>query len=263
MPPFHRDANQLPQDRTSTGEPIPADRGPGEDVIGRAINGAGSLLIEVTATGAEGFLAQVIRHVEDARALKPGVLHLVDRILRVYTPTILAVAGLALAGWLAGSWALTGEPDVRRAVFAARSVLVMGYPCAVGIAAPLAIVRGAGIAADHGIIMRTGEAFQTFRQVRRIVLDKTGTLTEGKPPWSVPNPSPAPPRTCSPWQPAPNTAPNTRSPAPSVPRRRDQGVIGPRATFVAVQQTGLDQDRQVMGDGGLAQGQRFGQVAHA
>ena len=81
---------------------------------------------------------------------------------------------LALLGWLGGSWALTGEPDVRRAVFAALSVLVMGYPCAVGIAAPLAIVRGTGAAADRGIVMRTGEAFQTFRQVRRIVLDKTG-----------------------------------------------------------------------------------------
>ncbi|WP_308283438.1 heavy metal translocating P-type ATPase, partial [Pseudonocardia nigra] len=149
--------------------------------MGGAINGPGSLTIEVTATGAEGFLAQVVRHVEDARALKPGILHLVDRILRVYTPTVLTISALALTGWLVGSWALAGEPDVRRAVFAALSVLVMGYPCAVGIAAPLAIVRGTGAAADRGIVMRTGEAFQTFRLVRRIVLDKTGTLTEGRP----------------------------------------------------------------------------------
>ncbi len=164
-----------------TGEPIPADRGPGDDVVGGAINGVGSLLIEITATGAEGFLAQVVRHVEDARALKPGILHLVDKVLRVYTPTILTISVLALLGWLGGTWALTGESDVRRAVFAALSVLVMGYPCAVGIAAPLAIVRGTGAAADRGIVMRTGEAFQTFRQVRRIVLDKTGTLTVGRP----------------------------------------------------------------------------------
>ena len=164
-----------------TGEPTPAERGPGEDVVGGAINGTGALTIEVTATGAEGFLAQVVRHVEDARALKPGILHLVDKVLRVYTPTILTVSALALLGWLAGSWALAGEPDVRRAVFAALSVLVMGYPCAVGIAAPLAIVRGTGAAADRGIVMRTGEAFQTFRLVRTIVLDKTGTLTVGRP----------------------------------------------------------------------------------
>ncbi|CAN5785684.1 hypothetical protein BH20ACT6_BH20ACT6_18280 [soil metagenome] len=164
-----------------TGEPVPAERGPGEEVVGGAVNGTGSLVVAVTATGAEGFLAQVVRHVEDARALKPGILHLVDRVLRVYTPTILTVSALALAGWLVGGWLLAGEPDVRRAVFAALSVLVMGYPCAVGIAAPLAIVRGAGAAADRGIIMRTGEAFQTFRLIRRVVLDKTGTLTLGRP----------------------------------------------------------------------------------
>lgn len=164
-----------------TGEPVPTERTTGDEVIGGSINGAGSLLVEVTRTGAESFLAQVVRHVEDARALKPGILHLVDKVLRVYTPTVLIVAAAALVGWLVGSWALAGEPDVRRAVFAGIGVLVMGYPCAVGIAAPLAIVRAAGEAADRGIIMRTGEAFQTFGQVRTIVLDKTGTLTQGRP----------------------------------------------------------------------------------
>ena len=164
-----------------TGEPVPAEVGPGDEVVGGSINGAGSLLVAATRVGTESFLAQVVRHVEDARALKPGILHLVDRVLRVYTPTVLIVSGLALVGWLAGSWALTGEPDVRRGVFAALGVLVMGYPCAVGIAAPLAIVRAAGEAADRGIIMRTGEAFQTFGQVSVVLLDKTGTLTEGRP----------------------------------------------------------------------------------
>ncbi|CAN5350335.1 heavy metal translocating P-type ATPase [soil metagenome] len=164
-----------------TGEPVPVELGPGGEVIGGSINGAGSLLVVVTRVGTQSFLAQVVRHVEDARALKPGILHLVDRVLRVYTPTVLIVAVLALLGWLVGSWVLDGEPDVRRGVFAALGVLVMGYPCAVGIAAPLAIVRAAGEAADHGIIMRTGEAFQTFGQVSTVLLDKTGTLTEGRP----------------------------------------------------------------------------------
>lgn len=164
-----------------TGESVPVDRAVGDEVVGGSINASGTLLVEVTRVGTDSFLAQVVRHVEDARALKPGILHLVDRVLRVYTPTVLIVAALALLGWLAGSWLLAGEPDVRRAVFAGLGVLVMGYPCAVGIAAPLAIVRAAGEAADLGIIMRTGEAFQTFGQVRTIVLDKTGTLTEGRP----------------------------------------------------------------------------------
>jgi heavy metal translocating P-type ATPase len=95
---------------------------------------------------------------------------------------VLLAAALALLGWLAASALLgSGGVDVQRAVFAGLSVLVMGYPCAVGIAAPLAIVRGAGEAADQGIVMRTGEAFQTLRQVGTIVLDKTGTLTLGRP----------------------------------------------------------------------------------
>jgi cation transport ATPase len=164
-----------------TGEPIPVEKTEGATVIGGSINGLGTLLIRVTAVGAETFLQQVVRHVEDARALKPGILHLVDRILRVYAPAVLILSALSFIWWTIGAWWLTGQPDLERAVFAALSVLVMGYPCAVGIAAPLSIVRGAGEAADRGILMRTGEAFQAFRLVRHIVLDKTGTVTVGRP----------------------------------------------------------------------------------
>lgn len=164
-----------------TGEPMPAAKEPGDSVVGGSINGTGTLLVRVTAIGAESFLQRVVREVEDARALKPGLLHLVDRVLRVYTPTVLVVAALAAIGWLLGTWWVTGVADIERGVFAGLSVLVMGYPCAVGISAPLSIVRGAGEAADKGILMRTGEAFQGLRLVRQIVLDKTGTLTEGRP----------------------------------------------------------------------------------
>ncbi len=164
-----------------TGEPIPVEKAVSASTIGGSINGSGTLLLQVAVIGEGTFLQQVIRHVEDARALKPGLLHLVDRILVVYTPTILSIAVLSLVVWTLGAWLITGQMDVQRAVFAALSVLVMGYPCAVGIAAPLAIVRGGGAAAERGIIMRTGEAFQAFGSVRFIVLDKTGTLTEGRP----------------------------------------------------------------------------------
>lgn len=164
-----------------TGEPLPVEKRAGDSVIGGSINGTGTLLVEVTAVGEESFLQQIIRHVEDARALKPGLLHLVDRVLRVYTPTVLIVAAVAFVGWLGGTWLLGGQPDIARAVFAGLSVLVMGYPCAVGISAPLSIVRGSGEAAERGILMRTGEAFQGYRLVRTIVFDKTGTLTEGRP----------------------------------------------------------------------------------
>jgi heavy metal translocating P-type ATPase len=164
-----------------TGEPIPVERQVGDAVIGGTINGTGTLVVRVTAVGSESFLQRVAREVEDARALKPGLLHLVDRILRVYTPAVLTISLLALVGWalLPGLLGLT--PDLQRAVFAGLSVLVMGYPCAVGISAPLSIVRGAGEAAEKGILMRTGEAFQGYRLVRQIAFDKTGTLTEGHP----------------------------------------------------------------------------------
>ncbi len=164
-----------------TGESFPVEKTVGDSVIGGSINTTGTLLATITAIGEGSFLNQVIRHVEDARALKPGILHLVDRVLRVYTPIVLLIAGLAVVSWLVGSWLATGHVDIERAVFAGLSVLVMGYPCAVGISAPLSIVRGAGQAAEHGILMRTGEAFQGFRTVTQIVLDKTGTLTEGRP----------------------------------------------------------------------------------
>ena len=164
-----------------TGEPVPVEKAEGDRVIGGSVNGLGVLVIRVTAVGEASFLQQVVRHVEDARALKPGILHLVDRILLVYAPTVLGLAGLSFLGWTIGPWLVTGHADLARAVFAGLSVLVMGYPCAVGIAAPLSIVRGAGEAADQGIIMRTGEAFQAFRAVRRVVFDKTGTLTRGRP----------------------------------------------------------------------------------
>jgi heavy metal translocating P-type ATPase len=164
-----------------TGEPVPVEKAAGDRVIGGSINGLGVLLIRVTAVGEASFLQQVVRHVEDARALKPGILHLVDRILRVYAPTVLMLSGLSFLGWTVGLWLVTGHADLSRGVFAGLSVLVMGYPCAVGIAAPLSIVRGAGEAADRGIIMRTGEAFQAFRTVTRLVFDKTGTLTMGRP----------------------------------------------------------------------------------
>src|SRR5229473_609241 len=162
-----------------TGEPLPHEKGPGDRVVSGSLNGHGALLVRVTAVGEESFLRQVIRSVEDARALKPGLLHLVDRVLRVYTPIVLLAAAGATLFWLFVPLIGGSSPDLQRAMFSGLSVLVMGYPCAVGISAPLSIVRGAGEAAERGVLMRTGEAFQSLRRVQRVVLDKTGTLTEG------------------------------------------------------------------------------------
>lgn len=164
-----------------TGEPKLIEKVAGDKIISGSLNGHGTLLVRVAVVGEESFLRQVIRSVEDARALKPGLLHLVDRVLRVYTPIVLLTAAGATLFWLAAPLLWGAPPDIQRAMFAGLSVLVMGYPCAVGISAPLSIVRGAGEAAERGVLMRTGEAFQALRRVQRVVFDKTGTLTEGQP----------------------------------------------------------------------------------
>jgi heavy metal translocating P-type ATPase len=108
-------------------------------------------------------------------------LHLVDRVLRIYTPAVLLTALMATIFWLLAPLAWGAAADLQRAMFAGLSVLVMGYPCAVGISAPLSIVRGAGDAAERGVLMRTGEAFEGLRRISHVVFDKTGTLTEGRP----------------------------------------------------------------------------------
>ncbi len=164
-----------------TGEPMPVEKGPGGEVIGGSLNQVGTLLLEATRVGEESFLAQVARQIEAARAMKPGVLALVDAVLEWYVPGVLAFGGLAVLVWTLGAWLVTGEANLSRAAFAALAVLVMGYPCALGMASPLAMIRGGGEAARKGVLMRSGEAFQVFKDLTHVVFDKTGTLTVGKP----------------------------------------------------------------------------------
>ncbi len=164
-----------------TGEPIPAEKGPGDIVIGGSINQTGSLVVLVTQVGKTSFLERVARSIEEARALRPGLLALADRVLQYFVPAVLIAAAGAFTFWTVGLTILSGEPDITRATFAALAVLVMGYPCALGMATPLAMIRGGGMAAERGILMRTGEAFELMQDVRTIVLDKTGTITRGEP----------------------------------------------------------------------------------
>lgn len=164
-----------------TGEPIPQDKLPGDGVIGGSINQTGSLGVRITRVGKDTFLRTVARYVAEARAMKPGILRLVDQVLLIYVPAVFAASAAGLLLWSVGPWIWAGTPDMLRASFAALSVLIMGYPCALGMATPLAIIRASGEAAEHGILMRSGEAFHVFRNVQTIVFDKTGTLTKGKP----------------------------------------------------------------------------------
>ena len=164
-----------------TGEPIPVEKAIGDQVIGGSINKTGTLVVETTRVGEDSFLARVARHIEEARAMKPGVLQLVDGVLRFYVPAVLLIGASAFLGWTVGPWLMADRPDLTRAVFAMLAVFVMGYPCALGMATPLAMIRGGGEAARRGILMRGGEAFQVLKDVRMVVFDKTGTLTKGQP----------------------------------------------------------------------------------
>jgi heavy metal translocating P-type ATPase len=164
-----------------TGESMPQTKKAGDEVIGGSMNQTGTLLVRVTKVGEDSFLHQVARSVEEARALKPGILALVDRVLAVYVPAVLGASLLAFLIWTLGAWLVIGSPDWTRAIFAVLAVLVMGYPCALGMASPLAMIRGGGMAAEHGVLMRSAEAFQVLKDVRKVVLDKTGTITRGEP----------------------------------------------------------------------------------
>ncbi|MGH9103944.1 MAG: heavy metal translocating P-type ATPase [Acidimicrobiales bacterium] len=164
-----------------TGEPVPAEKHAGSEVIGGSINQSGALLVEVTKVGEDSFLSQVTRYVEEARALKPGIIALNDAILAWFVPAVLVAGFGALVLWSVVPLAVVGHSDAARGLFAMLAVAVMGYPCALGMATPLAMIRGGGRAAEKGILMRSGQAFQTFGRVHRIGVDKTGTLTAGKP----------------------------------------------------------------------------------
>lgn len=164
-----------------TGESIPVEKGKGEKVVGGSINQTGTLLVKVTALGDDSFLQQIARHIEQARAMKPGIIQLVDRVLKFYVPGVVGFAIFSVLLWTLGLWLLTGQTNLPRGIFAMLGVFVLGYPCALGMATPLAMIRGGGMAADRGILMRSGEAFQIMKDIDTVVLDKTGTLTIGKP----------------------------------------------------------------------------------
>ncbi|MFQ5836788.1 MAG: heavy metal translocating P-type ATPase, partial [Candidatus Bathyarchaeia archaeon] len=164
-----------------TGESIPVEKVIGSEVIGGSVNLSGTLKVKVTKIGEESFLRQVARYIEEARAMKPGILQIVDVVLKYYVPGVLIIAAVGFLVWSIGAWAFIGEPNIPRALFAALSALVMGYPCALGMATPLAMIRGGGIAAEKGILIRSSEAFHVMKDLKKIIFDKTGTITEGKP----------------------------------------------------------------------------------
>ncbi len=160
-----------------TGESLPVEKGPGDTVIGATLNKTGSFIFQATKVGKDTTLAQIVRLVEEAQGSKAPIQRLADTISSYFVPAVLALAALTLAGWLL----LGPEPRLTLALEAAIAVLVIACPCALGLAAPTAIMVGTGKAAEYGILIRGGEALEQARKITAIVLDKTGTLTRGKP----------------------------------------------------------------------------------
>lgn len=160
-----------------TGEPMPVARRPGDRLTGGTLNGAGSLLMEVDAVGQKTVLAQIVAAVRQAQNAKPPLGRLADRIAAIFVPVVMAVAALTLLAWLL----LAAEPAWPRAIIAAVTVLIVACPCALGLATPMSLMVGVGRAASRGILIRNGDALQRAQSMTTLVLDKTGTLTEGRP----------------------------------------------------------------------------------
>jgi Cu+-exporting ATPase len=157
-----------------TGEPLPVEVGPGDQVIGATVNTSGSLVVEATRVGAGTTLAQITRMVAEAQGSRAEVQRLADRVSAVFVPTVIVVAVLTLVGW-----SVSGHPS-DEAFTSAVAVLIIACPCALGLATPLGIMVGTGRGAQLGVIIRGGEVLEQTRTVDTIVLDKTGTVTEGR-----------------------------------------------------------------------------------
>jgi P-type Cu+ transporter len=160
-----------------TGESMPLEKTPGAKVIGGTLNGTGSLLMQAERIGADTVLARIVHMVADAQRSRAPIQRLADRVSAWFVPAVIVVALLAFAGWL-----LWGpSPALSYALVAAVSVLIIACPCALGLATPMSIMVGVGKGATAGVLIKNAEALERFEKVDTLVVDKTGTLTEGKP----------------------------------------------------------------------------------
>jgi Cu+-exporting ATPase len=161
-----------------TGEPVPVGKGPGAHVIGGTVNGAGGLVIRAERVGADTVLAQIVRLVGDAQRSRAPVQRLADQVSRYFVPAVLAVAVITFLAWLG----LDHSADrLGHALVHAVAVLIVACPCALGLATPMAIMVGTGRGAEAGVLVKNAEALEVLQRADTLVVDKTGTLTEGKP----------------------------------------------------------------------------------
>jgi Cu+-exporting ATPase len=160
-----------------TGEPIPVEKGPGDRVIGATINGSGSLIIRAERVGADTLLAQIVRMVAEAQRSRAPIQKLADLVAGWFVPVVVAASVVTFL-----IWALVGpDPRMAHAIVNAVAVLIIACPCALGLATPVSIMVATGKGASFGVLFKDAEAIEVMRKVNTLVVDKTGTLTEGKP----------------------------------------------------------------------------------
>jgi Cu+-exporting ATPase len=160
-----------------SGEPIPVEKTAGNQVVGGTINGTGSLVMKAERVGSNTLLAQIVKMVSEAQRTRAPIQRLADRVAAYFVPAVLAAAVITFA-----VWALFGpEPRYAHALVNAVAVLIIACPCALGLATPMSIMVGTGRGATEGILVRNAEALETMEKVTTLIVDKTGTLTEGKP----------------------------------------------------------------------------------
>lgn len=158
-----------------TGESIPVEKQPGDTVVSATMNKAGRLVCRAVKVGEDTTLSQIIRLVEEASSSKAPIARLADKIAGIFVPAVMGIAALTFLVWL-----LAGG-GFEAAISSAIAVLVISCPCALGLATPVAIMVGTGVGAKNGILIKSGDALQSARDIDTVVLDKTGTITEGKP----------------------------------------------------------------------------------
>lgn len=165
-----------------TGESMPVAKGPGVEVIGGTLNQLGRLKVQAERVGGDTTLAQIIRLVEQAQASKAPIQRLADRVSAVFVPIVIGIAALTFLAWfLAAPTPASGNTVLAEALIHAVAVLVIACPCAMGLATPTAVMVGTGRAAELGILFKSGEALETAGRTTTVVLDKTGTITRGRP----------------------------------------------------------------------------------
>jgi len=160
-----------------TGEPLPVPKKIGDEVIGATVNTTGSVTFRALRVGKDSALGQIVQLVEDAQSTKAPIQRLADRVAGVFVPIVIALAIAAFVVW----FDFGPEPAILFSTIALVTVLIIACPCALGLATPTALLVGTGKAAEHGILVRSGEALERLSGVRSVLLDKTGTITEGKP----------------------------------------------------------------------------------